>query len=170
VRTSILFLALLCVVAQARGALISESVGQGANTSTIVVDFGTNSYAFQVHYDTSLTGLSALQLLDQESSFRLETVHFSFGDLVSGLEYDGHYQSGTGSNGTDWWRYWVSTDGAVWHSSGTGAGGRTLSDGSWDGWTWVRDQGSSPPDVPVPEPLGGACLLVGASFVLTRRR
>jgi hypothetical protein len=165
----IFFLALLCIAARARGALVSESVGIGANTSTLVVDFGASSYAFQVHYDAPLTGLGALQLLDQESGFRLETVHFSFGDLVSGMEYDGHYQAGIGNNGTDWWRYWLSNDGSNWTSSGAGAGTRMLANGSWDGWTWVRDQGSIAPDTPTPEP-SGLMVLAGGVVLLLRRR
>jgi len=168
-KTYILLLALLCIAAPARSALISESVGTGASTSTIVVDFGPASYAFQVHYDAPITGLSALQLLDQNSTFRLETVHFSFGDLVSGIEYDGHFQSGIGNNGTDWWHYWTSNNGTIWSSSGSGAGIRTLADGSWDGWTWVRDQGSAVPDTPTPEP-GSCALLIAATATLLRRR
>src|SRR4051794_22661519 len=80
-------------------AIISESAGIGPNTSTIVVDFGPRSYAFQVHYGGSITGLDALKLLDEQTPFRLETVHFSFGDLVSGMEYDGWYEAGIGNNG-----------------------------------------------------------------------
>jgi hypothetical protein len=160
-----LLLPLLAGAADA--ALISETAGSGPNTSTIVVDFGPESYAFHVHYTGSITGLDALRLLDQETPFRLETVHFSFGDLVSGMEYDGWYEAGVGNNGTDWWKYWRSPDGSSWSVSGSGAGGRILSDGAWDGWTWVRAQ-STAPDVPVPEP--GSLLLLSASVFLLRRR
>ena len=151
----------------ADAAIISESAGTGSNISTIVVDFGPESYAFQVHYAGSITGLDALKLLDQETPFRLETVHFSFGDLVSGMEYDGWYEAGIGNNGNDWWKYWRSPDGSAWTVSGSGAGTRSLSDGAWDGWTWVRGQ-TTAPDVPVPEP---SCLFVlSASVLLVRRR
>src|ERR1044072_6113360 len=102
---------LLCAAGQARGAVIFESVGSGSNTSTIVVDFGPTSYAYNVHYNSPPTGLEALQLLDAQSSFRLETTHFGFGDFVSGMEYAGHYKSGIGNNGNDWWQYWLSNDG-----------------------------------------------------------
>src|SRR3954466_6563685 len=115
----------------ADAAIISESAGIGPNTSTIVVDYGSKSYAFAVHYSGSITGLDALRLLDQETPFRLETVHFSFGDLVSGMEYDGWYESGVGNNGNDWWKYWRSAEGNSWSASGSGAGTRLLSDGAW---------------------------------------
>ena len=148
-------------------AIISESAGSGPNTSTIVVDFGPESYAFQVHYSGSISGLDALKLLDQETPFRLETVHFSFGDLVSGMAYDEWYEAGIGNNGSDWWKYWRSADGSIWTVSGSGAGTRMLSDGAWDGWTWVRGQ-TSAPDVPVPEP--SCAIVLAASFLLLRRR
>ncbi|HEV8291087.1 MAG TPA: hypothetical protein VGP94_04165 [Tepidisphaeraceae bacterium] len=151
----------------ADAALISETAGSGPDSSTIVVDFGPESYAFQVHYTDSITGLDALRLLDQETPFRLETVHFSFGDLVSGIGYDDWFESGVGNNGNDWWKYWRSVDGSVWTVSGSGAGGRILSDGAWDGWTWVRGQ-STAPDVPVPEP-STLLVMVASVFVLRRR-
>jgi len=148
-------------------ALISETAGTGPNSSTIVVDFGPESYAFQVRYTGSITGLDALRLLDDQTPFRLETVHFSFGDLVSGMEYDGWHEAGIGNNVNDWWKYWRSPDGSNWTASGSGAGGRILSDGAWDGWTWVRGQ-STAPDVPVPEP-SSLVVLVASVFVLRRR-
>jgi len=160
-----LLIPLLAAVSHA--AIISESAGSGPNTSTIVVDYGPKSYAFQVHYAGSITGLDALKLLDEQTPFRLETVHFSFGDLVSGMEYDGWYESGIGNNGSDWWKYWRSADGSSWTASGSGAGARILSDGVWDGWTWVRGQ-TSAPDVPVPEPSG--LLMLAGSLLLVRRR
>jgi len=151
----------------ADAAIISESAGSGPNTSTIVVDFGPESYAFTVHYTGTITGLDALRLLDMETPFRLETVHFSFGDLVSGMEYDEWYEAGVGNNGNDWWKYWRSGDGSAWSGSGSGAGARVLNDGAWDGWTWVRGQ-TSAPDVPVPEP-SVLFLLVGSVLLLRRR-
>jgi hypothetical protein len=151
----------------ADAAIISESAGTGPNTSTIVVDFGPESYAFQVHYAGSITGLDALKLLDQETPFRLETVHFSFGDLVSGMGYDDWYEAGIGNNGSDWWKYWRSVDGSIWTVSGSGAETRLLSDGAWDGWTWVRAQ-TTAPDVPVPEP--SSVMLLFTSLLLVRRR
>jgi len=151
----------------ADAALISESAGTGPNASTIVVDFGPESYAFQVHYIGSITGLDALRLLDQETPFRLETVHFSFGDLVSGMEYDDWYEAGIGNNGTDWWKYWRTSDGSSWTVSGSGAGTRLLTDGAWDGWTWVAGQ-STAPEVPVPEPAG--LFILTASVLFLRRR
>ncbi|HEV8605130.1 MAG TPA: hypothetical protein VGQ99_07175 [Tepidisphaeraceae bacterium] len=151
----------------ADAALISETAGSGPSSSTIVVDFGPESYAFQVRYTDSITGLDALRLLDEETPFRLETVHFSFGDLVSGMAYDEWYEAGVGNNVNDWWKYWRSPDGSAWTVSGSGAGARLLTDGAWDGWTWVRGQ-TTAPDVPLPEPSG--FLVLAATVVLLRRR
>src|SRR5215212_1795277 len=159
---------ILLLAGQIDAALISESAGAGPNTSTIVVDFGPKSYAFEVHYQNSITGLDALHLLDEQTPFNLETVHFSFGDLVSGLEYDGWHETGIGNNGSDWWKYWRSLDGQTWTASGSGAGTRLLSNGSWDGWTWVRSQ-STAPDVPLPEP-GALFLVLSSSLLLLRRK
>src|SRR5437870_8916244 len=166
---TILVLLVPLLAGAADAALISESAGTGPNTSTIVVDFGPQSYAFQIHYSGSITGLDALRLLDQETPFRLETVHFSFGDLVSGMEYDGWYESSIGNNGSDWWKYWRSVDGSVWTVSGSGAGIRILSDGAWDGWTWVAAE-STAPDVPVPEPSVVWVLLATAYWMRRGRR
>src|SRR5215210_5686298 len=79
-------------------AIISETAGTGPHHSTIVVDFGPESYAFEVRYTDSITGLEALRLLDRETPFRLETLHFSFGDLVSGMEYNEWFEAGAGNN------------------------------------------------------------------------
>src|SRR4051812_47737034 len=124
-------LSILLIAGPVNAALISQTAGSGPSTSTIVIDFGPASYAFNVHYTSSITGLDALRLLDAETPFRLETVHFSFGDLVSGMEYDGWYQSGIGNNGNDWWKYWLSNDGLTWTGSGSGAGLRILTDGKY---------------------------------------
>jgi hypothetical protein len=158
---------LLLIAGNVKAALISENVGTGPQTSTIVVDFGPESYAFAVHYTNSITGLDALRLLDQESPFQLETVHFSFGDLVSGMAYEDWHEAGIGNNGSDWWKYWLSPNGTTWTGSGTGAGTRLLTDGAWDGWTWVRSQATAP-DVPVPEPT--ACAICTTALILFRRR
>ena|SRR5881394_2202890 len=162
-----IFALVILISGLVEAALISENAGTGPATSTIVIDFGPESYAFNVHYTSSITGLDALKLLDTETPFRLETVHFSFGDLVSGMEYDGWYQSGIGNNGNDWWKYWLSNDGSTWTSSGSGASARVLTDGKWDGWTWVRGQ-TTAPDVPLPEP--STITLLAISLCLNRRR
>ena len=152
-------------------AVISESVGAGQYTSNVVVDFGPQSYDFQVHYNGSITGEQALQMLNDDSAFRLTVEHFSFGDFVTGLDYGGYVDVGDGSGGSGFWKYFTSTDGSTWNSATTGAGGRTLSDGAFDGWVWSQS-GVAAPVVPlaVPEPSSLALLFLSSASLLVRRR
>ena len=150
--------------------VIFESVGFGANTSQIVVDFGPQSFEFSVHYDGQITGLAALQMLEDNSLFRVGTQTFGFGELVSEIDYGGFDFAGTGTGGNDFWSYYVG-DGSTWNVSGQGASQRLLSDGSSDGWVWAANQ-STAPDVPiaVPEPASACGLAVLAVAMMTRRR
>lgn len=152
-------------------AIVSESVGAGQNMSNVVVNFGPQSYDFQVHYAGSITGEQALQMLNDDSAFRLSVEHFSFGDFVTGLDYGGYADVGDGASGTGFWKYFTSTDGSTWTSATTGAGSRTLSDGSFDGWVWSQS-GATAPVVPVavPEPSSLALLFVSSAALFARRR
>jgi hypothetical protein len=152
--------------------VISESVGNGSNTSSIVVDFGPQSYDFQVHYDGSITGEQALQLLNDDSAFRLTAEHFSFGDFVTGLDYGGYVDVGDGSNGNDFWDYYTSASGSSWSASGIGAGTRLLTNGSWDGWVWNAAQTFAPdmPIAPVPEPTMLGLGMATTALLMRRRR
>lgn len=150
-------------------SVISESVGSGANTSHIVVDFGPQSFEFNVHYDGSISGEQALQLLQADSIFRFNETTASFGKFVSEEDYGGYDFSGSGALGNDFWSYWVG-DGSSWDFASTGASDRLLTNGSYDGWVWFANQ-STAPDMPtaVPEPasLLGIC---GVTMLLQRRR
>jgi hypothetical protein len=150
--------------------VIFESVGTGANRSNIVVDFGLQSFEFAVHYDGSITGMQALQLLEDNSLFEFGTQTFSFGELVSELDYGGFDFAGTGSTGSDYWSYYVG-DASSWGFSGQGAGQRLLTDGSYDGWVWAGSQSTAPDrPVAVPEPASLGMLAAAAGATLLRRR
>ena len=151
-------------------SVVFESVGSGASTSHIVLDFGPQSFQFDVHYDGSITGLEALELIEDSSIFRLETQSFSFGELVSGMDYGGFKFAGVGTGGDDFWSYYVG-DGESWSFSGQGAGDRVLSNGSYDGWVWAAAQDGGP-DFPIaiPEPAGVTLLTCAGLFLRRRRR
>jgi hypothetical protein len=148
--------------------IVSESVGTGANTSHVVVDFGPQSYDFDVHYDNTLTGEDALKLIHEDSAFRVMIQSYSFGDAIAGMDYGGYVDSGFSGG---YWNYYLSSNGQAWNESGSGAADRTLSDGSWDGWVWTGSQSTSP-DLPLaatPEPSSLAAVgMVG--LLLMRRR
>ena len=153
------------------GKIVSEAVGTGPHTSDVVVDFGPQSYDFQVHYDGSISGEQALQMLAASTDFRFSAEHFSFGDLITGFDYGGYVETGDGSNGSGYWKYFLSGDGRNWSSSGQGAGARMLSDGSYDGWVWSL-AGHADPVLPtaVPEPGAATLALLGAMLLARSRR
>ena len=129
------------------GRIISESVGAGASTSHIVVDFGPQSYQFDVHYDGNFSGLQALEAIAANSDFQLATELYGLGRMVTRLDYGGYVQTGDGSNGDDWWRYYAG-DGNAWSPMGLGASRRLLTNGSYDGWVWQGAQ-TAVPDLPI---------------------
>ncbi|MCE5322244.1 PEP-CTERM sorting domain-containing protein [bacterium] len=100
------------------------------------------------------------------------------------LDSDDHYCEGWF---TGYWSYYVAeTTGSLpssWDYSGWGISARTLSDGSWDGWSFVSDMSdwtsAGPPDTPtaataVPEPGALAGLVTGlmslGGLALRRRK
>ncbi len=141
---------------------ISEWAGTGDNTAYVVIDFADGAeYAFGVCFDGQTTGDVIHHLLDDETGLEVEFQDYGFGELVTGLSYDGHSNSGYGG-GDDWWHYWISDDGESWTSPEYGISDRVVVDGSWDGWVY----GSA--GEPIPEPTTAALLFMGG--VLLRRR
>ena len=148
--------------------MISEDVGSGIHTSDVVIDFGPQSYDFKVHYTAGITGEDALKLLEANSDFRLTVKTYSFGDLVTGMDYGGYKQVGGGNLGDNYWGYYLG-DGNSWNVSGQGAGTRLLTEGSYDGWVWKATQTTAPDFAIVPEPTTGA-LAALTRLLLVRRR
>lgn len=99
------------------------------------------------------------------------------------LDSSDHYKEGWF---TGYWSYYVAETTcslpSTWDYSGWGISARTLSSGSWDGWSFVSNMSdwtsAGPPDTPtaataVPEPGSLAaviCGLMGISGLVLRRR
>ena len=154
--------------------VISENVGTGAHSSHIIIDFGPQSYDFNVHYNYDanghgMSGTQALQLLAANSDFRATIQSFPFGNFVTGLDYGGFVQIGDGSAGNNYWGYYLG-DGTSWTSSSIGSDTRLLTEGSYDGWVWTPLNAGNPAFATVPEPTTGMLLGIGSSLLLIRRR
>ncbi len=153
--------------------IVSGSAGSGSSTSYLVVDFGPDSYAFVYYYDGSKTGFDMLQdLAAAVPGFQFTYSDFGAGAIFVNTFAYGPYPSTGG--GTTWWSYWLSDNGSDWSFAPVGAGGRTLSDGSWDGWSFVPsfNDPAPKPDVPlVPEPATVTVLAtLGAGWLAASRR
>jgi MYXO-CTERM domain-containing protein len=150
-------------------SIISLSVGAGAKTSNFVIDFGPQSYHFQVNYDGELDGYAALQMIDAASDYDLTATEYSWGAFVTGHDFGGYELVGDGSGNGPYWSHWVrGSQGWEW---GMGIS-HPLTDGSWDGFVWSGLQATAP-DLPiaVPEPAGLALAgLLGACMLRRRRR
>ena len=150
------------------------------------------------------TGEAMMLTLASETELDVDYhYHDTLGLAVDGFAYDGQAMASDGWD-TTFLGYWISGspaweeevwaqdedgnwyladtihhpatdgDGENWTASGTGVGGRMLSDGFFDGWSqeYVAD-GYSPqnvPATPVPEPATIGLLLTGAIGLLRRRR
>lgn len=76
---------------------------------------------------------------------------------------------------TGFWAYYLkSSEAAAWESAMTGAAGRTLSDGVWDGYRFAPGFVGNPPGEPVPaavpEPASAALLVLGGLWLVGRAR
>lgn len=157
------------LVAPASSAIVvTLETGEGANLSTIQVDFSNgNGYLLEYRWDGSATGFSALEALDQAlPEFTLVAEPSPFGPLVSGLGVLGDYEYGTGDLWPaveNYWHYWLK-DSGQWSWAPLGAADRQLFDGSFDAWVF----GSSVDPQPVPAP--SAMLLLTALAPFCRRR
>jgi hypothetical protein len=169
------FVAAFCSAPAYSQTLITQTVGSGSNESFFVLDFNdgaaTSSYAFAYRYDGTRTGEDLLGALAAEAGLTVVAQEFPFGPFVVTLGYNGQSRTG-GAN--DYWSYWLSDNGADWVSAGVGVRARTLSNGSWDGWSWAPNLQATPPDVPqIPEPSSFLLVstgLLGLAGAVVRRR
>lgn len=154
---------------------IEAWVGTGASSAVCVVDFGANSYAFGYRFDGAATGFDMLQAIAAGTALDLGYTDWGWGYSIDRLAYgpDAHEFDINNPDTSNWWEYWTSTDGANWSSSNVGVGGRTLTDNSWDGWTWSPawpGVGAAPNVPTVPEPGSIAALAAGLGTFLIRRK
>ncbi|CAN5674159.1 hypothetical protein BH09VER1_BH09VER1_02160 [soil metagenome] len=149
--------------------------------------FGS-TFLFGVFYDVSGTGDSYTPGVPGEPNFPVADVEDTPGDAGP----VNHYQSGIASG---YWEYYASggdfsyaggandfagsssypgTNGTPdWRSSFVGADGRTLSDGSWDTWSFAPGFASQIIDTPiaaVPEPRTIGLIFLSAGLLVWRFR
>lgn len=182
------------------------ATGTGASTSSLIIDFafdGGDAYLFEYHYDGDVTAAQMILDLDTAGGFDADTSVFDFGGgpllFVNGFSFgDDRAVPDFSTTGQSWVYYLADepvADPAIWSEAGTGPSGRTLSDGSLDGWS-LNISAFAPPELgltatddpptdfsaatiaqvsselvvlPVPEP-GSAALLALAGLGLLRRR
>jgi hypothetical protein len=163
--------------ADAQEIAVSEFVGSGANLSYFVLDFKggslPQSYVLGYRYDGAKTGGDMLDALDTLGGLNVTTQSFGgFGRFISGMGYDGKFRDSSPPNPNAYWSYWLGTSlvgspNVTWNESQVGLDSRALTNGSWDGWSWVQDFNTvtpAPPIVPVsanaPEPASLLLMVV----------
>jgi len=147
-------------------------VGTGVNTAGVYIEWSDGFIAeFDINFGQStldtITGADLLLTLDGElSDFTL--IYTNWGSetapdlFVSGIEYQGHINSGYGG-GENWWHYWIKdVDESEWISPMYGMSNRTVCNGDMDGWIYGRS-------TTIPEPTTIALLTLGG-LLLRRRR
>ena len=177
---SIIFGVLACLpgAAQAQQFVpqLTQTVGSGSSESFLTVDFqdgtASHSYAFGYLYDGQKTGADLIAALS--SGAGLGVTYLFNGGAVNSFSFDGHSQAGFANSG--YWGYWLGADGQTWKLSGVGIKGRTLTNGSWDGWSWNANSSGLPPRTPAAVPEAspaaslGLLLGLGGTLISVRRK
>jgi len=133
--------------------------GVGVNEALMVVDWqvpGQDSLVFGYRWTGQAVGADMLNAVDSADSRFYFEWHARYAGAVYGIGWDADGDGFDKTDPDDWyaagwtqsgsWRYYLSADGEDWAYSGSGAGGRMLSDGDWDGWSWAPGFIPSPPD------------------------
>ena len=164
--------AVISFAVPAHAAIIDTfSVGTGASTSTIQIDFGSgNGYIISYSWDGAATGWSALLAIDAaDTDMAIQYQTFSFGVFLTGISIGPDHDYGTGDLWPieNYWHYWTAqpTDAPdSWNSSMIGAADRVLVNGARDAWVF----GS--PALPQAIPAPGALVTLSVAGALARRR
>jgi hypothetical protein len=153
----------------AHAAIIDTfSVGSGASTSTIQIDFANgNGYIISYSWDGAATGWSALLAIDAAvTDMAIQYQTFSFGVFLTGISIGPDHDYGTGDLWPieNYWHYWTAEGIAPFEAAMFGAADRELRDGSRDAWVF----GSSAAPAAIPAP--GALALAACAGLSRRRR
>jgi hypothetical protein len=142
--------------------------GSGSNKAVVVIDFGVDSYAFGYRWEGGTTyGKDLMDTVNAAGSLD----YTATGGFLNAISYSTYSNVGQGGWPTDWWSYFISTNGQSWIDSDEGFATRVLSDGVWDGWAHQTTSDWPPahqPMTPIPEPV--TLSLLGLGGVLIRRR
>lgn len=146
---------------------IEATVGSGANTASILIEFQDGAaFLFEVLFaSVSISGIDAISELDASlGSFDVVLVDFgAFGFSVDGISYGAHSDVGYGG-GELYWHYWTKeAENDPWSFSEVGASFRQLGDGSFDGWKYEAL-------APVPEPGTAVLVSIGLLGLGWKRR
>lgn len=145
-----------------------EGHGSGDAAAMMVVDFGSDSYAFGYTWTGTSTGVDMLDAVSAGGSFSYE----SSGGDVTRMAYDGYDVEDNFTDG--FWTYYDSETGldGEWTNAGVGSpGSTTLENNDWDGYSLLfGESGSDTPTTPVPEPASGILLALGTVLLGLRAR
>jgi hypothetical protein len=168
---------LIVVLAITGSAAIATpvEVGTGVNAAGVYIEWSDGFIAeFNMNFGQStldtITGADLMLTLNSElSDFTLAYANYGSEAqpnlFVSGIEYQGHINSGYGG-GENWWHYWIKDAGeSEWISPmDYGMSDRIIHDGDMDGWIYGRGA------APVPEPATISLFSIGIVLLLRRRR
>lgn len=130
----------------ADGTVIEYWAGSGSNEAVLVVDFGTDSYAFGYRWDEGTKyGKDLMEAVDAAGP-----LDYTEADgFLTTLSYGTHVMVGQDGWPGDWWSYFVSDDGRNWVMSDVGYAARELSNGAWDGWAHQTADSWPPAHLPL---------------------
>lgn len=150
--------------------VLSGEAGQGVNTSYLVIDFGSASYAFKYKW-TQITEVipTGFDLISALADAQTGVPGFSFsyhteggmGAMIDTISYDGH--SGTSAYPAAFWNYWTGPAGGPIGYSWYGVSASPISNGSVDAWVFSDNWEQQPaiPGVPEPSSMIAMISLIG---------